>query len=71
MELLFHVTPSTGEHVHNKYVYLDLHFMLTQQVSLFKHVLLFIITCQLQYPVHPVEITIPASRGISDAHLKE
>ena len=41
MELLFHVTPSTGEHVHSKYVYIDLHFMLTQQVSFFKQAFLF------------------------------
>lgn len=33
VELLFHVTPSTGENANKKYVYLDLHLTLPQKVS--------------------------------------
>ena len=34
VDLLFHVTPSTGQDVAKKYIYLDLHLVLAQQVRM-------------------------------------
>ena len=32
VDLLFHITPSTGDDVHKKYIYLDLHVLLAKEV---------------------------------------
>ncbi len=71
-DLLFHITPSTGDDVDKKYIYLDLHIFVSEKVRLELGVdidnLLFV---RPQYPQTPAEITISQSRGISDARRKE
>ena len=69
--LVFHITPSTGDQEHEKYVALDLHILLSKEVSLTCSRLLIMRGHHLQYPETPAVIRTGRSRGISDARLKE